>query len=153
MSSGDDSFRIIVVSKSTRAFRFLKERDCNLQKRRQGGNITGNHSEADSLTQWPQLFRDCWSDCAGLPSWVCMSTGLGRDCLKLICVVCTLLSVTRNSGRKAKHVSTFHVCAVAQLCLILCNPMNCSSPGSSVQGILQAKILAWVAIFSSRGSS
>ena len=42
---------------------------------------------------------------------------------------------------------------VAQLCLTLCNPMDCSPPGSSVNGILQAKILQWVAIPFSRGSS
>ena len=40
-----------------------------------------------------------------------------------------------------------------QLCLTLCKPMNCSSPGSSVQGILQARILEWVAISFSRESS
>ena len=34
----------------------------------------------------------------------------------------------------------------AQLCLTLCNPMDCSSPGSSVHGILQARILEWVAV-------
>ena len=34
---------------------------------------------------------------------------------------------------------------VTQLCLTLCDPMNCSLPGSSVQGILQARILEWVA--------
>ena len=41
----------------------------------------------------------------------------------------------------------------AQLCLILCNPRDCSPQGSSVQGILQARILEWIAIPSSRGSS
>ena len=35
----------------------------------------------------------------------------------------------------------------------LCDPMDCSPPGSSVQGILQARILEWVAISFSRGSS
>ena len=35
----------------------------------------------------------------------------------------------------------------------LCDPMDCSVPGSSVHGILQARILEWVAISSSRGSS
>ena len=34
-----------------------------------------------------------------------------------------------------------------------CDPMNCSPPGSSVHGILQARVLEWVAISSSRGSS
>ena len=33
-----------------------------------------------------------------------------------------------------------------QSCPALCDPMDCSSPGSSVHGILQAKILEWVAI-------
>ena len=35
---------------------------------------------------------------------------------------------------------------VAQLCSTLCDPMGCSLPGSSVQGIFQARILEWVAI-------
>ena len=41
----------------------------------------------------------------------------------------------------------------AQSCLTLCDPMDCSPPGSSVHGIFQAKILKWVAISFSRGSS
>ena len=39
-----------------------------------------------------------------------------------------------------------------QSCLTLCDPMGHSPPGSSVQGTLQARILEWVAISSSRGS-
>ena len=49
-----------------------------------------------------------------------------------------------------------HLCCAVlllQLCLTLCNPMGCSSPGSSVHGILQARILELVAISFSRGSS
>ena len=42
---------------------------------------------------------------------------------------------------------------VAQLCLTLCDPVDCSPPGSSVRGILQARILEWVAISFSRESS
>ena len=42
---------------------------------------------------------------------------------------------------------------VAQSCPTLGNPMNCSPPGSSVHGILQARILEWVPIPFSRGSS
>ena len=41
---------------------------------------------------------------------------------------------------------------VAQLCLTLCDPMDCSLPGSSVHGF-QARILEWVPISFSRGSS
>ena len=40
-----------------------------------------------------------------------------------------------------------------QLCLTLWDPMDCSPPGSSVQGILQERILKWVTISFSRGSS
>ena len=42
---------------------------------------------------------------------------------------------------------------VAQSCLILCDPVDCSLPGFSVHGILQAGVLEWVAISFSRGSS
>ena len=40
-----------------------------------------------------------------------------------------------------------------QSCLTLCDPVDSGSPGSSVQGILQARILEGVAMLSSRGSS
>ena len=49
--------------------------------------------------------------------------------------------------------SHFHVLASALSCLILCDPVDYSAPGSSVRGILQARILEWVAIPSCRGSS
>ena len=45
------------------------------------------------------------------------------------------------------------LCWVAQSCLTLCDPINCSLPGFSVHGILQARILEWVATSFSRGSS
>ena len=46
---------------------------------------------------------------------------------------------------KLRHVISVSV-LVAQLCLTLCNPMDSSSPGFFVHGILQARILEWVAI-------
>ena len=42
---------------------------------------------------------------------------------------------------------------VTQSCPTLCHPMDCSPPGSSVHGIFQARILEWVDIPFSRGSS
>ena len=45
------------------------------------------------------------------------------------------------------------VSEVAQLCPTLCDPMDCSLAGSSIHGIFQARILEWVAISFSRGSS
>ena len=44
-------------------------------------------------------------------------------------------------------------CSLAQSCSTLFDPMDCSPPGSSIHGISQARILEWVAISSSRGSS
>ena len=53
--------------------------------------------------------------------------------------------------------STYYFCLnfennllVAQSCPTLCDPMDCSPPGSSVHGLLQEKILEWVAIPLSR---
>ena len=45
------------------------------------------------------------------------------------------------------------ICAPAQPCPTLCDPMDCSPPGSSVHGIFQSRILEWVAISFSKGSS
>ena len=42
---------------------------------------------------------------------------------------------------------------VAQSCRTLCDPMDCSLPGFSVHGIFQARVLEWIAISFSRGSS
>ena len=53
----------------------------------------------------------------------------------------------------SNDISSPSVCAQSQSCLTLCDPMDCSLPGSSVHGIFQARILEWVAISHSRGSS
>ena len=50
-----------------------------------------------------------------------------------------------------KTPDSVHTCLVAQLSPSLCNPIDCSLPGSSVHGILQARILEWVAVPSYRG--
>ena len=48
---------------------------------------------------------------------------------------------------------SLRVCSVAQSCPTLCDPMDCSPPGSPVRGMLQARILEWVALPLSRESS
>ena len=50
------------------------------------------------------------------------------------------------------HAGMLHA-KLLQSCLTLCNPVDCSPPGSSLHGILQARILEWVAKISTRGSS
>ena len=54
-----------------------------------------------------------------------------------------------QNGNSSKSMKVF----VAQSCPTLCSPMDCSLPGSSVHGIHQVRILEWVAISFSRGSS
>ena len=90
--------------------------------------------------------------------------------LWLCCAVCFLkprtlqglLSFSRNAGppittsMKTRCPGNQHerkANEVAQLCPVLCDPMDCSPPVSSVHGIFQAGILEWVAISSSRGPS
>ena len=51
------------------------------------------------------------------------------------------------------HVSVTWMSEYNQSCPTLCNPMDCSLPGFSVHGIFQARVLVWVAISFSRGSS
>ena len=51
---------------------------------------------------------------------------------------------------KNTNIDYAHVHAHAQLCPTLCDPMNCSLPGSSAHGISMARILKWVAISYSR---
>ena len=54
-------------------------------------------------------------------------------------------SLSITNSQKVKSESE-----VAQLCLTLCNPVDCSPPGSSVHGILQERIMEWVAMPSPR---
>ena len=56
-------------------------------------------------------------------------------------------------GKLIHHPRDRQDMGCAQSCLTLCDPMDCGPPGSSVHGLFQARILAWVAISYSRGSS
>ena len=55
-----------------------------------------------------------------------------------------------SRGQDAVPSDCMHAQSI-QSCLTLCDPVDCSPPGSFVHGILQARILEWVAISSSRG--
>ena len=64
--------------------------------------------------------------------------------------------VLRSAGQAPALSLSTYVCVCAKLlqsCLTLCDPMDCSLPGFSVLGILQARVLEWVAMPSFRGSS
>ena len=59
----------------------------------------------------------------------------------------------RESCKRATPEETLYVCVLlTQSCWTLCDPTDCSPPGSPVHGILQARILVWVAMLSSRRS-
>ena len=94
---------------------------------------------------------ECWNCCAEIEGWKCDNSFFFYE-------------ETTVHRRLQNSVLTLvlppviaHVCMHAkslQSCLTLCDfIMDCSLPGSSVHGILQAKILEWVAIPSFKGSS
>ena len=51
-----------------------------------------------------------------------------------------------HKWEKGRHGCGYCHCLVTKLCSILCHPVDCSLPGSSVHGISQARILEWVTI-------
>ena len=65
-----------------------------------------------------------------------------------------ITSLQHFLSRAISQITYVHAaCSVAQSYPTLCGPMDCSPPGSSVHGIRQARMLVWVAMPSSRGSS
>ena len=90
---------------------------------------------------------------ASLTKWIVwMPLNLALKMIKMVSGILCIFYHSRN---------LFHVCvcvcvcvhARAQSCPTLCDPTDCSPPGSSVHGISQVRILEWVAISFSRGSS
>ena len=105
-------------------------------------------------------------------SHICHALLIQDGCLLLLCIwvhnpwirTCPLMMTNFSS------VLFWHLCVLGlamrlqsplrtattkslQSCLTLCDPVDCSPPGSSIHGILQARILEWVAMPSPRGSS
>ena len=75
---------------------------------------------------------------------------------ELYCLL-VFLKIQKNLKKEASSshlLCIIYYCVlVAESCPTLCDPMDCGPSGSSVHGILQARILEWVAIPFSRGSS
>ena len=102
------------------------------------------------------------SDRGGIWDWFQHPTsqGCSSNCLHWLSNLPTMETEADPSGRR--HFSrqrgggkliTLCVLSCFLLCLTPCDPTDCSPPGSSVHGILQTRILEWVAVPSSRGSS
>ena len=68
---------------------------------------------------------------------------------------CCRWRVTLRKGQPHTNLTALTVlaCSVTQSCLTLCDPVDCSPSGSSVRGVFPARILGWIAIPFSRGSS
>ena len=64
-----------------------------------------------------------------------------------------VFNVWWSGWKQGAFHNTYQFSSVSQSCLTLCDLMDCSPPGSSVHGILEAEILEWVAMPFSRGSS
>ena len=130
--------------------------------------IPGTREPAGLPSMGSHRVRHDWSNLAAAAADTCIYVSLNHFVVQL--------KLTQNCETNTHYVSA-HVCTGAQSlrswlfvtpwtvadvcmgaqslrsCLTLCDPMNCSPPGSSVHGILQARILEWVAMLSSRGSS
>ena len=103
---------------------------------------------------------------AALPYGIIQLNTSGEGCIKtfgddyrmMVMTTIIIVSMTFRPLAMCQTVSyltpmSSHLYVLAQLHVTLCDPTDCSPPGSSVHGILQARRLEWVAISSSRGSS
>ena len=100
----------------------------------EAGELSGQGWICMSLTE------NSW---VGLLSWFLTHVSLENGLCSSLDSLLRLLD-SQNWAQCAKSL---------QLCLTLCDPFNCTLLGSSVQGVLQARILEWVAISSPRGSA
>ena len=112
--------------------------------------------ERESAQKLQVIVRRCLTGVSfiSFPSFLFNSAHLNSlDSLRLALIQPLLRMLSWSSFKiflKFKYLkvtlNTQIVCMLTQLCLSLCNPMDCSLPGSSVHGIFQVRILEWVAI-------
>ena len=140
---------------------YLWEKDISL--------LYGCHNSPGGIQDWPKWLWMIWVGVWTFRSQVRPSVG-GRAPTRLESMPLTNSSLCCEHGimmsrrwiwsvnwRKDHHLWSFKPgssqVSIIQLCLTLYDTMDCSPPGSSVHGILQARILEWVAMPSFRGSS
>ena len=112
---------------------------------------SGSHWPWSQFSPWLRKVKHLWCLLQGFTLVRLVSESLGAHSHLSLCDHSPLLGPS--------HFSTYNnwkmkmKVLVAKSCLILHDLMDCSPPGSSVHGILQARILEWVVISFSRGSS
>ena len=129
------------------------------------------HYKKSQKSKWPlpgkwTIHPWQWPGCAqGFPEMVCGPSCCLPPVWPSVCPLATLTNlfyvtatcVSRHHTQALnKYLFNEYPCECAkflQSSRTLCDPMDCSPPGSSVHGLLQARILDWVAIPSSSGSS
>ena len=94
------------------------------------------------LAVWAPLPSIVWVSSENRVLWGCIETGVWTSTEIGAVWIWVRVSTGRNVGRN-----------IAQSCPTLCDPVDCSLPGSSVHGIFQAIVLEWIAISFSSGSS
>ena len=95
----------------------------------------------------------CWRVTSPVRSWTLFADGVLWTAI-LLTFSLVVWGSPSQSAPSWYILLCVWVCAKSlQLCPTLCNLMDCNPPGSSVCGILQARILEWVALCFSRGSS
>ena len=95
--------------------------------------------------------QKCWSGSPCAPPGDLLDPGSN---LCFLCLLhCRQILYPLSHRGSPLFLDVVFVVLVAKLCPTLCDPMDCSPPASSVHGISQARILEWVAISFSRGSS
>ena len=143
-----------------RDFRQIKEFKCQVQG--EGWELFRREND---YSRWGRCGWGSAFDNISCISWACMFISVSQRCNK--CGSGWFRSIAIVSGTLVVHIVFLKTlgksnsrgvlgcfcCSVAQSCPTFCNPMDYSSPGSSVHGILQARILEWVAIPFSKGSS
>ena len=115
-----------------------------------------------SWLHWVLLHQTGFSSCvwAWLPHSMWDLSSPTRDQTCVPCITRWILNnwTTREGHFKLSMLSVMlpvkeSESLATQSCLTLWHPMDCSLPGSSIHGIFQARVLEWVAISFSRGSS
>ena len=105
-------------------------------------------SDNPPVCEWLHQGYGCWPDCTSI-SLACLIVSFPSS----YPLLWTVFSISVQLILKGDHSMRTVLCLVAQSYPTLCDPTDCSPPGSSVHGILQARILEWVAFHFSRASS
>ena len=134
-------FQLYCILENTKLWRYKKISGCYELREENGWiskaqRIFAAAAAAKSLQSCPTLRPHRWQPNRFLRPWVSPGKNTGVGCHFLL------------QCMKVKSESE-----VAQSCPTLCDPMDCSLPGSSVHVIFQARVLEWVAIAFSINSS